>query len=119
MSITHRAYLRGRARRLFLQYALPWSTSLLVGLVAVVSGNNLVFLIVAAMMATMLISGLVSRLCLAGLQLDFIVPEHVPAGRAVPGKLFVRNQKWFMPSFSIRVEAMRGPGSPALRSGVA
>jgi uncharacterized protein (DUF58 family) len=91
---------------------------LMVGLGAIASANNLLFLIVAAMMATLLVSGLVSRLCLAGLELDFLVPEHIPAGRAVPGKLFVRNQKWIMPSFSIRVEAIRRPGSPELSSGV-
>jgi uncharacterized protein (DUF58 family) len=89
-----------------------------VGLGAVVSANNLLFLIVATMLATLLISGLVSRLCLAGLELDFVVPEHVPAARSVPAKLYVRNHKWFMPSFSIRVEAIRDPGSPALKSGI-
>src|SRR3954464_6730488 len=91
---------------------------LAVGLGAIVSANNLLFLIVATMLATLLISGLVSRLCLAGLELDFIVPEHVPAGRPVPAKLYVRNNKWLMPSFSIRVEAIRDPASPTLRSGV-
>jgi uncharacterized protein (DUF58 family) len=91
---------------------------LVVGLGAIISANNLLFLIVAAMMATLLVSGLVSRLCLAALELDFMVAEHVPAGRNVPGKLFVRNQKWLMPSFSIRVEAIRDPKSPTLRSGV-
>jgi uncharacterized protein (DUF58 family) len=89
---------------------------LVVGFGAVISANNLMFLITSAMLATLLVSGLVSRLCLAALQLDFLVPEHVPAGRAVPGKLFVRNQKWFMPSFSIRVEGVRDPASPTLKS---
>jgi uncharacterized protein (DUF58 family) len=89
-----------------------------VGSAAIVSANNLLFLIVATMLSTLLVSGLVSRLCLAGLELDFVVPEHVPAGRSVPGKLYVRNTKWFMPSFSIRVEAIREPGSPTLESGV-
>src|ERR1043165_454664 len=73
-------------------------------LAAFIFSNNLLFLIVAAMLATFLVSGFVSRLCLAGLELDFLVPEHVAAGRRVPGKIFVRNQKWLMPSFSIRVE---------------
>jgi uncharacterized protein (DUF58 family) len=91
---------------------------LVVGLGAIVSANNLLFLIVATMLATLLVSGLVSRLCLAGLELDFVVPDHVAAGRAVPGKLYVRNRKWLMPSFSIRVEAIREPGSPTLKSGV-
>ncbi|PWT96910.1 MAG: hypothetical protein C5B51_32400 [Terriglobia bacterium] len=90
----------------------------LVGFGAVVSANNLLFLILATMLATLLISGMVSRLCLAGLELDFLVPEHVSARRTVPGRLFVRNQKWLLPSFSIRVEAIRDPASPSLKSGV-
>jgi uncharacterized protein (DUF58 family) len=91
---------------------------LLIGFAALASTNNLLFLIVAAMLATLLVSGLVSRLCLATLELDFLAPEHVPAGRYVPGKLFVRNRKWFMPSFSVRVEAIRDPNSPTLKSGI-
>jgi uncharacterized protein (DUF58 family) len=91
---------------------------LVVGLGAVISANNLLFLILAAMMATLLVSGLVSRLCLAGLELDFLVPEHVCAGRTVPGRLVVQNRKWLMPSFSIRVEGIRDAGGPALGCGV-
>jgi uncharacterized protein (DUF58 family) len=90
----------------------------LVSVSAIASANNLLFLIMAAMMATLLVSGFVSRLCLAGLELDFLVPEHIPAGRSVPGKLYVRNQKWLMPSFSIRVEGIRHPNSPTLKSGI-
>jgi uncharacterized protein (DUF58 family) len=57
-------------------------------------------------------------LCLAALELDFLVPEHVAANRTVPARLYVRNSKWLMPSFSIRVEGIREPASPALKSGV-
>jgi uncharacterized protein (DUF58 family) len=91
---------------------------LIVGAAAVFTGNNPLFLVVAAMMATLLVSGFVSRLCLAGLELDFLVPEHVSATRLVPGRLFVRNRKWFMPSFSTRVEAVRERNSPLLESAV-
>src|SRR5579863_8909316 len=91
---------------------------LIVGTGAVVSANNLLFLIVAAMLSTLLVSGFVSRMCLAALELDFQVPEHISARRAVPGKLFVHNQKWLMPSFSIRVEGIRDPASPTLQSDV-
>ena len=66
---------------------------MLVGAAAVFSGNNLLFLIVAAMMATLLVSGFVSRLCLAALELDFLVPEHVAASRTVPARLYVSNRK--------------------------
>jgi uncharacterized protein (DUF58 family) len=80
--------------------------------------NNLLFLVLSAMLAIFLVSGFISRLCLAGLQLDFQLPEHVPAGRWVPGRIFVHNKKWLMPSFSIRVEAIRAPERPVLKSGV-
>jgi uncharacterized protein (DUF58 family) len=98
--------------------ALFMFAAAVVGCGAVVSGNNLLFLIMSAMLATLLVSGFVSRLCLAAMELDFLVPEHVPARRNVPGKLFVRNQKWMTPSFSIHVEGVRDSQSPVLTSGV-
>ena len=76
---------------------------ILVGVASVVSANNLLFLILAAMISTILISGFISRLCLAGLELDLLIPEHVTAGRAVAARLYVRNLKLWMPSFSIRL----------------
>jgi len=45
-----------------------------------VSANNLLFLILATMLATLLVSGFISRLCLAGLELDLLLPEHISAG---------------------------------------
>ena len=92
--------------------------ALVMGVVSFESANNLLFLVTATMLATLLVSGLVSRLGLAALELDFQVPEHVAAGRMVPGRLFVRNQKWLLSSFSIRVEGIRGRESPVLGSGV-
>jgi len=75
----------------------------LIGAAAVASANNLLFLVVATMLSILLISGLVSRLCLAGLELDFALPEHVSVGRAVAATLAVRNLKFWMPSFSVHV----------------
>jgi uncharacterized protein (DUF58 family) len=79
----------------------------IVSAAAIVSGNNLLFLIMAAMVALLLISGFVSRLCLAGLEIDFQTPEHITARRAVQATLGVRNLKSWMPSFSVRVEGAR------------
>jgi uncharacterized protein (DUF58 family) len=97
--------LRHRVTRNGLLFALAM---LGVGAAAIASANNLLFLILATMLSTMLISGFVSRLCLAGLEMDFLAPEHVSAGRTVPAKLFVRNTKGWMPSFSIRVYGVEG-----------
>ncbi len=76
---------------------------LLVALAAFASANNLLFLLLATMLATLLISGLISRLNLAGLELDFTVPEHICARRKVAARLMLHNEKRFMPSFSIHL----------------
>ena len=53
-----------------------FATLLIIALAAFLSANNLLFLILAAMFSTFLISGFISRLGLAGLELDLVLPEH-------------------------------------------
>src|SRR5690606_21469487 len=65
----------------------------LVGIAAAVSANNLLFLVVAAMLSTLVLSGFISRLSLAGLELDFVLPEHITARRKFAGRLYLRNTK--------------------------
>lgn len=74
---------------------------LIVGLAAFASANNLLFLLLAAMLSTFLVSGLVSRLGLAGLELELGLPDHVFAREGVAGRLILRNTKRWMTSFSI------------------
>jgi uncharacterized protein (DUF58 family) len=81
---------------------------IIIATAAAVSANNLLFLIVAAMFATFSISGLVSRLVLAGLELELQLPEHVSARCKTHAVMRLRNWKRWMPSFSIRV-AGAGP----------
>lgn len=76
---------------------------LLVGIAAVASANNLLFLILAAMVSTLMVSGLISRLSLAGLELDFVLPEHIAAGRKLAGRIYIRNSKRWLPSFSVHL----------------
>jgi uncharacterized protein (DUF58 family) len=93
----------------------------LIGSAAVASANNLLFLIVATMLSVLLVSGLVSRLGLAGLELDFVLPEHVSAGRPIAATLAVRNAKLWMPSFSVHVAGAVEEGAtrpPILTSAV-
>src|SRR5229473_5593390 len=96
--------LRSRARYRITRGGFLFTMAVaLIGAAAVASANNLLFLVVATMLSVLLVSGLVSRLGLAGLELDFVLPEHVSAGRAVAATLAVRNLKFWMPSFSIHV----------------
>jgi len=92
--------LRQRITRAGLVYT---ATLLLVGLAAVLSANNLLFLILAAMLATLLISGFISRLGLAGLELDLVLPEHMSARRRVRAGIRLKNLKPWIPSFSIHL----------------
>ncbi len=85
----------------------------LVATVALSSANNLLFLVLACMLAALVASGLLSRLNLAELQLQCSAPDDVFAGEDVPVRLILRNLKSWMPSFSIwlRVEAPFSAGA--------
>jgi uncharacterized protein (DUF58 family) len=75
---------------------------LLVGIAALNTGNNLLFIIVAAMLAAVLVSGIASSFVLFRLSLNVTLPEHVFAGKPCIGTIAVRNQGRF-PSFSVSV----------------
>ena len=77
--------------------------TLVIGIAALNTGNNLLYIVVAAMLAAILVSGVVSALVLRGLKLEVRLPEHVFAGRSVIGQIVLRNPRRFLPSFSIRV----------------
>ena len=57
-----------------------------------------------------MVSGFISRLSLAGLELDFLLPEHLCAGRKLMGRIVVRNTKRWMPSFSIHLAGSSDSG---------
>jgi len=75
----------------------------LTGAGAFLSGNNLLFLVFSAMLALFLVSGFISRLVLAGLELELLLPEHVWARMPSPARVRIRNLKRFTPSFSIEL----------------
>jgi uncharacterized protein (DUF58 family) len=77
--------------------------TLLIGIAALNTGNNLLYIVVAAMLAAILVSGIISALVLRGLELDVRLPEHVFAGRPVLGRIQLHNPRRYLPSFSIHV----------------
>jgi len=77
---------------------------ILVSLVAVHSGNNLLMLILAALLSTIIVSGTIARSSLRSLSLTVQVPENVFEGERISIKISLRNMKRFFPSFSILVE---------------
>ncbi len=89
--------------------------TLVIGIAALNTGNNLLYIVVAAMLAAILVSGVVSALVLRSLELDVRLPEHVFAGRPVVGRIALRNPRRFLPSFSIRVVPARKERDKKLR----
>ena len=82
-------------------------TVLLIGVAALNTGNNLLYVIVAAMLAAILVSGVASAIVLRDLELDVRLPEHVFAGRPTLGKIVIRNRRRWLPSFSISVVPLK------------
>jgi uncharacterized protein (DUF58 family) len=77
-----------------------------IGIAALNTGNNLLYIIVASMLAAIMVSGLASALVLRGLELDVRLPEHVFAARPIAGKIIVRNRRRWLPSFSVNVASV-------------
>lgn len=100
-----RARIRERVTR---PGAVYITTAALVGLAAFLSANNLLFLMLAAMLATLLVSGFVSRLGLAGLELDVQLPDHICARKTLLARIVLRNDKTWMPSFSVHLSGVEG-----------
>jgi len=76
---------------------------LVIGIAALNTGNNLLYIVVAAMLAAILVSGFASAMVLRDLELDVRLPEHVFAGRATLGRIVLRNPRRWLPSFSVNV----------------
>ena len=78
-------------------------STVLIAVAALNTGNNLLYIIVAAMLAAIIVSGIASAAVLRELELEVLVPDHVFAKTPVLGRLVLRNPRRWLPSFSIQV----------------
>ncbi len=67
------------------------------------TGNNLLFLILSSLLAGILASGVLSKIVLSELELEFVLPDHIFAGQPMLSRVTLENLKWFFPSFSVTV----------------
>ena len=84
---------------------------LLVALAALNTGNNLLFLILSSLIATVLMSGILSSITLSGVEMKLELPEHIFAGQVIRTTVELENEKLTLPSFSLRVEAAKAKSS--------
>jgi uncharacterized protein (DUF58 family) len=81
--------------------------SVIIGIAAINTGNNLLYVVVAALLSAILVSGVASAQVLRSLTLDVHLPEHVFAGRPILARLLLRNASSWLPSFSVRIVPAR------------
>jgi uncharacterized protein (DUF58 family) len=81
---------------------------LVVALAALNTGNNLLFMVLACLLAGMLISGFLSRVVLGDVEVRLELPEHVFARRTVLAVAELHNEKQISPSFSISLVSEPG-----------
>jgi uncharacterized protein (DUF58 family) len=94
---------RNRSIRLTPEGVLFLILTLLVGVTAINTGNNLLYLLMALMLTLIMISGVLSEWCLKGIQVEHRLPLHIFAQDSVVCRWMVRNKKRFFPSFTIKV----------------
>ncbi len=74
-----------------------------ISVAALNTGNNLLFIILASLLAGILVSGILSKIVLTELEMDFVLPDHVFAEQPMISRLTLVNEKWFFPSFSVTI----------------
>jgi len=82
-----------------------------VALAALNTGNNLLFMVLAVLLAGMLISGLLSRVVLGGIEVRLELPEHIFAQRTILANAELHNAKQMTPSFSVSLVSDIAPNA--------
>src|SRR5262245_5412447 len=89
---------------------------LLVTILSLSSGNNLLYLVLAALLATMFVSWVTSRLNLNRIKVSVRFPNHIFAGESAPFDLTVTNRNRLLPVFSLTVAiSEQDPAAPKVK----
>lgn len=76
--------------------------ALVIGVAAVNTTNNLLFMVLAAMLAAIVVSGFASAAVLRGLELDVVIPEIAFAGKPITAVIKIKNPRRWIPAFSVK-----------------
>ncbi|HET6464151.1 MAG TPA: DUF58 domain-containing protein [Nitrospiria bacterium] len=83
--------------------------TLAIGVAAVNTGNNLLYLILGMMLSLIIVSGILSEQSLRKISVEWRFPTRIFAQQPVPVEVRISNGKRFLPSFSFRVDAGTDP----------
>jgi|GEM_PF-92959 len=79
---------------------------IIIGFAAWNAGNNLLYLVLSAMLAFLIAANLIARISLADVAIQLRFPDHIFAGEPANISVTLLNHKRFMPSYSLMVEAL-------------
>ena len=79
--------------------------TLAVGVAAVNTGNNLLYLILGMMLSLIIVSGILSEQSLRKISVEWGFPVRIFAQQPAPVEIRITNDKRFLPSFSFRMDA--------------
>jgi hypothetical protein len=89
------------------EFAIYLLAVLVIVVAALNTGNNLLFIVVSAMLAAIAVSGFASAGMLRALELEAGLPTHVFAGSTVMGRLILANRRWWAPALSVSVVPLK------------
>lgn len=84
-----------------------------IGIAAINTGNNLLYLVVAMMLSIIVISGILSESTLRGIEISRILPTHIFAKRPAAIRWGIANKKRYFPSFSLSIDELSHGGFSA------
>jgi uncharacterized protein (DUF58 family) len=84
--------------------------TLVIGIAALNTGNNLLFIVVSAMLASVLMSGVVSGIMLRALEAEVVIPANVFAQTSAVARIKLSNRRRWIACFSVSVLQLKKPG---------
>ncbi len=76
----------------------------LIGIAAINTGNNLLYLVLATLLSLIITSGILSESTLRGIRVTRTLPERVFKGTPIQVRLKIENRKKLFPSFSFNIK---------------
>ena len=80
---------------------------MIIGFAAWNNGNNLLYLVLSAMLAFLIAANMAARVSLADVSIQLRFPDHIFAGEPANISITLQNHKRLMPSYSLMVEALQ------------
>ncbi|HSE83912.1 MAG TPA: DUF58 domain-containing protein [Thermodesulfobacteriota bacterium] len=78
--------------------------TIFVGIAALNTGNNLLYLIFGMMLSSIVASGIISMVNLSWIKVESLLPDDIFALTPTPIKFSVKNLKYFIPSYSLTID---------------